>query len=254
MRSSRIVADVLFEGCSAGALAARLGLPACVLHDRVTSTMDLAHEAAGRGAAAGTMILADAQDAGRGRGGKRWTSAPGGGLWMTLIERPESARGIDVMSLRIGLQLAEALDPLACRPVGLKWPNDLYVGDGKLAGILVEARWRDQRVEWVAIGLGLNVVPPPDLAFAAGLSGGVTRLQALAEAVPAVRTACAAAGPLTSDERSRYAARDISVGRAVSQPAAGVVSGIGATGELMVDTATGPVACRAGSLVFAEEG
>jgi BirA family biotin operon repressor/biotin-[acetyl-CoA-carboxylase] ligase len=158
-----------------------------------------------------------------------------------------------VLSLRLGLKVAEALDPIAGDRVGLKWPNDLVVGRGKLGGILVEARWRDQRVEWVAIGLGLNIVPPREIAASAGLSAGVTQLRALECIVPAMREAAAAAGPLSTDELARFASRDVSVGRAIAQPAVGVVAGIGATGELMVDTAKGTVACRAGSLVFMED-
>ena len=245
--------DALFDGLDARSLALHLGVPACELHDRVGSTMDLAHAAAGRGTASGTLILANEQDAGRGRGGRRWSSAPGGGLWMTLVERPATPGGIEVLSLRVGLHMAEALDALSGERVRLKWPNDLYVGEGKLAGILIEARWRDQRVEWVAIGVGVNIVPAADVRGAVGLAAGVSRLQALEGVLPALRAAAAVEGPLTTDELSRYAARDLSVGRWAIQPANGVVAGISTTGELMVDTSSGPVACRAGSLVFAEE-
>ncbi|MHB1094841.1 MAG: biotin--[acetyl-CoA-carboxylase] ligase [Gemmatimonadaceae bacterium] len=245
--------DAVLDGLDARSLAARLELPACELYDRVGSTMDLAHAAAGRGAASGTLILANEQEAGRGRGGRRWSSAPGDGLWMTLIERPASPGGIDVLSLRAGLYIAESLDALAGERVRLKWPNDLYAGAGKLAGILIEARWRDQRVEWVAIGVGVNVVPAADIEGAAGLAVGVSRVQALDAVLPALRAAAAVDGPLTMDELSRYAARDLSVGRWAVQPAAGVVAGISTTGELMVDTSSGPVACRTGSLVFAED-
>lgn len=245
--------DARLDGLDAGTLASRLGLPACELHDVVGSTMDLAHAAAGRGAEAGTLILANEQEAGRGRGGRRWSSAPGGGLWMTLVERPASPGGLDVLSLRVGLYMAEALDALAGARVRLKWPNDLYLGDGKLAGILIEARWRDQRVEWVAIGVGVNIVPAADVPGAVGLAAGVSRLQALDAVVPALRAAAAVEGPFTVHELSRYAARDLSVGRWAVQPAQGVVAGISRTGELMVDTSSGPVACRAGSLVFAED-
>lgn len=222
------------------------------MHDRVNSTMDIAHDVAGRGAAAGTLVIANAQVAGRGRGGRRWSSPPGDGLWMTLIERPSSPSGLEVLSLRVGLHVAEAVEPLAGAPVRLKWPNDLFVGDGKLAGVLIEARWRDQRVEWVAIGFGLNVVPPRDVAPAAGLALGVTRRQALECVIPALRTAARGEGPLTADELARFASRDLSIGRIVSEPVVGVVAGIAPTGELMVATDAGPLTCRSGSLVFSE--
>lgn len=245
--------ELRFDGLSARELAAHLDIPECVLRDRVSSTMDVAHQVAALDADAGTLVLAQAQDSGRGRGGRRWESPEGLGLWMTLIERPASAKGIEVLSLRIGLALAEALDLLAGTRVGLKWPNDLYANNGKLAGVLVEARWRDKRVEWVAIGIGLNVIPPVDMATAVGLAPGATRLQALERIIPAVRWAASAEGSLTPDELVRFASRDIGVGRSIKQPAHGVVAGIGDTGELMVDTAAGQVACRSGSLVFAED-
>ncbi len=246
------MADAILDGHSAPALAVRLALPSVELYERVSSTMDLAHTAAARGAAAGTLVLANAQHAGRGRAGRRWSSPPGSGLWMTLVERPTSPGGLDVLSLRAGLLVAESLDALAADRVQLKWPNDLYRRGGKLGGILIETRWRDRRIEWVAIGLGLNVAPPENVEWAAGLASGVTRLQALDCIVPALRSAAKAEGPLTLDELSRYAMRDLGVGRRVSEPAAGVVAGIGATGELMVDTPTGPRAFRSGSLVFSE--
>jgi BirA family biotin operon repressor/biotin-[acetyl-CoA-carboxylase] ligase len=248
------VADVRFDGFDAAALAERLAVPACELYDRVASTMDLAHAAAERGAPAGTLIIADSQEAGRGRGGKRWASLPGRGVWMTLLERPASSRGLDVLSLRLGLYAAEVLDGLADGRVRLKWPNDLYVGDRKLAGILVEARWRDQRAEWVAIGIGMNVMRPDVVESATGLAPGTTRLAVLERILPVLRAAAAAAGPLTTDELARYAARDLAAGRRVVQPAAGVVAGLSAAGELLVDTGAGRVACCTGSLVFAEEG
>ena len=244
--------DVRLDGHDAAALAERLGVPECALFDRVGSTMDLAHAAAQRGAGAGTLILADSQDAGRGRSGNRWASETGHGLWMTLIERPLTARGLDVLSLRLGLYAAEALDGVSNERVRLKWPNDLYAGAGKLGGILVEARWRDQRVEWVAIGFGLNVVAPGNVASAAGLAPGTARLTVLEQVMPALRAAAAVEGPLTDEELARYAARDFTTGRRIVQPAAGVVVGISAAGELVVDTDAGRVACRTGSLVFEE--
>lgn len=216
--------------------------------------MDLAHDAAERGAGAGTLILADAQEAGRGRGGRRWESPSGRGIWMTLLERPLSPRGLDVLSLRLGLVLAEALDHFSLGRIGVKWPNDLYVGQRKLAGVLVEARWRDQRVDWVAIGIGMNLEQPDGVAEAAGLVPGTTRLAVLERVTPLLRSAAAAEGPFTAAELSRFAARDAATGRRIVQPAVGVVLGISAAGELMVQTAAGVVACRSGSLVFGEDG
>ena len=227
----------------------------------MTSTLDVAHSLAADGAAAGTLIVADAQTAGRGRMGRSWRSEPGAGIWLTLIERPRDAAAVDVLSLRIGLALAPVLDAFAATPVLLKWPNDLYVGDRKLAGVLIEARWRDAQPEWLAIGVGINLRPPASEARAAGLRAGVTRDDVLSRIVPAMRDAAARTGLLTEAELHAFAARDLARGRRCVQPLDGIVHGIDRSGELLVDIALSSdaaqtprvTAVRAGSLVLAEE-
>ena len=252
-RASEPASSYAYDGRTGEELAAMLGVPCVVVHDAVSSTMDAAHGLAERGAAAGTVVLAERQTAGRGRGGKRWASHAGLGLWLTVVERPDDARAIEVLSLRVGLEAAAALDALAATRVGLKWPNDLYVGDGKLAGVLVEARWRDARPDWVAVGFGLNVSPPADVDGAAGLRPDVTRLAALGAVVPAIRRAAAARGALREAELATFAARDRSVGRTASAPVAGTVRGISADGALRIETATGETTVRGGSLVYHDE-
>lgn len=215
--------------------------------------MDEAHRLAAEGALAGCLVIADAQTAGRGRGGRRWASPPGYGLWLTLIERPDDPAGIEVLSLRLGVRLAERLEPFAGAPVGVKWPNDLIVDGRKLAGILVEARWRGGRPDWVALGVGVNVVAPDDIPTSAGLPDGVDRLEVLEELVPAMRAAAARRGALDADELARYAARDVAMGRPCDAPVRGRVRGVAADGALLVDTGADVVQCRGGSLVLAEE-
>jgi BirA family biotin operon repressor/biotin-[acetyl-CoA-carboxylase] ligase len=241
-----------YDGVPAAALAARVGVPAVLLFDQVGSTLDVAHRI-GPDAASGTLILADEQTAGRGRHGRRWASAPGAGIWLTLVERPTDARALDVLSLRCGLLAAEALDDLAGSRIGVKWPNDLYVGAQKLAGILIETRWRGTAPDWVAIGMGLNVVAP-DVATGVGLRAGVSRLAVLERLVPALRRASAATRHLGDDELARWAARDVAARRAVSAPASGRAAGISPEGELLVTDDAGVVSRhRTGSLTFAEQ-
>ena len=239
-----------YDGEDVGALAARWQVPAVVAFDAVGSTLDVAHRLA-PDAASGTLILADEQTAGRGRHGRRWASVRGAGIWLTLIERPSDARALDVLSLRCGLYAAEALDALAASPVQVKWPNDLYVGECKLAGTLIETRWRGTKPEWVAIGFGLNV-STPDVDTAIGLVAGVTRLAALNRIVPALRRAATASRHLSEDELSRWRARDLSVGRTVLEPSGGVVAGISAAGEVLITSEGHTAAVRSGSLTFAE--
>jgi BirA family biotin operon repressor/biotin-[acetyl-CoA-carboxylase] ligase len=220
------------------------------LLDLTTSTLDVAHRIAAAGAQAGTLIIANEQTAGRGRGGKNWQSPPGAGIWLTLIERPTDTSGLGVLSLRVGLAAAEALDRFAPEPIRLKWPNDLFVDRGKLAGILVEARWREQSVEWVAIGLGINLKPPESMPGAAGLEVGTDRLEVLRELVPALRAAARESGPLTASEREEFNARDLARGKACIEPAIGRVAGITPTGELLVALADSVIPFRSGSLVL----
>jgi BirA family biotin operon repressor/biotin-[acetyl-CoA-carboxylase] ligase len=239
-----------YDGWSAGELAEELGVPAVSLHESVGSTLDVAHDLAQGGAPAGTLVLADRQTAGRGQQGRRWTSHPGVGIWLTLVERPNDPAAVEVLSLRLGLRAAAALDRFADLPVALKWPNDLYLGKRKLAGTLVEARWRGGRPEWVAVGFGINVVAPEGVERAAGLASATRRIEVLGELVPALRAAATARGPLSEGELVAYAERDLAGGRACTSPATGTVAGITPTGELLVDTADGPVAFRGGSLVL----
>ena len=195
-------------------------------------------------------MIANEQTAGRGRGGKSWQSSPGAGLWLTLIERPADTSGLAVLSLRVGLAAAEALDRFAPEPIRLKWPNDLYIDRSKLAGILVEARWREQSVEWIAIGLGVNVHAPEKVVGAAWLEPGTSRIDVLTELVPALRAAAFEIGPLNEDELEEFNARDLARGKACTEPARGWVAGINSDGELLVTIADSVASFRSGSLVL----
>ena len=242
-----------YDGLRDDELARRLGVPIVVAFDVVGSTLDVAHTLAGEGAAAGTLVVADAQSAGRGRHGRAWRSESGGGIWLTLVERPRDTVALDVLSLRIGLALAPALDAFAAESIRLKWPNDLYVAGVKLGGILVEARWRDGAPEWVAIGVGVNVRAPLGEARATGLRAGVSRLDVLEALVPAIRDAASRTGALAPTELAAFAARDLGVGRQCVEPLVGRVRGIDASGALLVDVGSRVTAVRAGSLVLLEE-
>jgi BirA family biotin operon repressor/biotin-[acetyl-CoA-carboxylase] ligase len=242
------------DGLDAAALAARLGVPRTALFASISSTMDEAHRLAAAGAPAGTIVIADEQTAGRGRSGRHWTSHPYHGLWMTLLERPDSESGLDVLSLRLGLRAAPVLEHFAGRRVTVKWPNDLYVGPRKLAGILVEARWRDRRPDWVAIGIGVNVAPPADVPSAVGVRSTTTRGELLEALVPALRAAAGERGPLTATELADFAARDYARGRPCSLPARGVVLGISSDGALVIESERGVAHYRGGSLELAGEG
>ncbi len=211
--------------------------------------MDEAHILAAAGCAAGTVVIADSQLAGRGRTGKRWSSPPRG-IWMTIVERPADSSALDVLSLRVGLAAAEVLDAYAAEPVRLKWPNDLYVDDCKLGGVLVEARWRGDRLDWVAIGIGVNVQLPEDQTGAASLEPGSVRADVACWLVQGIRAAAAVSGTLRQDELEQYATRDLARGRLCTEPLRGRVVGIAGSGELLIEIADSIARVRTGSLVL----
>lgn len=238
-----------YDGSTAAEIAQRTGMSHVALFESVGSTMDEAHSLAAAGAAGGTVVIADSQGAGRGRSGKRWSS-PSRGVWLTMVERPADASALDVLSLRIGLAAARSLDAFAAEPVRLKWPNDLYVDSAKLCGILVEARWRGDRLDWVAIGIGINMQPPDDFTSAGALEPGTSRTEVVCALLPELRAAATATGALSHEEMEEYAARDMARGRSCTEPLRGRVSGIAPTGELLVEIADSVVRVRSGSLIL----
>lgn len=232
--------------------------PAIVRLARTPSTMDVLHELARAGAAAGTAVVAEEQDAGRGSRGRGWSS-PRGGLWLSVLARPRNA-ALELLSLRAGLAMAELLcDRGAGDRVRVKWPNDLMLDDRKVGGILCEARWQGDVPSWVVVGVGLNVTNPPPPA----LEGVAVRLadalpaetpeSLLEDAVAALRAVDAAAAALGAAELARFAARDWLQGRSVTAPAPGIAAGIQADGALRIRRADGTVAAvRAGTVAVAE--
>ena len=227
-----------------------LGLPKVELMESTASTMDIAHRLAAEGCRSGTLVIANHQTAGRGRSGGKWTSETARGIWMTMIERPVDVTGLEVLALRVGLRAARALDRFAPEPVRLKWPNDLYIDNRKLAGILIEARWREGRLEWVAIGVGVNVTAPDDMPLAAELDPGTRRVEVLEDLIPAIRSAAISVGNLKPIELIEWNARDLARGRHCSAPANGVVEGISENGELLVALADSVARFRSGSLII----
>jgi BirA family biotin operon repressor/biotin-[acetyl-CoA-carboxylase] ligase len=139
--------------------ALRPGLPWTdpVWIDVADSTNRVAMELAGNYAPHGTVVVADAQTAGRGRMGRRWVSPAGKNLYVSLLLRP-SVPAVDAprLSLVAGVALADAVEALGV-PASLKWPNDMYCGGRKAAGILSEMASDPDGVRHVVIGVGLNV-------------------------------------------------------------------------------------------------
>ncbi len=227
--------------------------------DSVPTTQDVVHQLAEEGAPTGTAVVARSQTGGRGSRGRQW-SAPVGGLWLSVLCRPRGEATIEVLSLRVGLAVATALE--AGRPaiqVRLKWPNDLLLGDRKVGGVLCEARWQGGAPAWVAVGVGVNVANP----IPAELGAGAVALVEVApdllpgtlepEVLVAIRTAGMATGPLAHTELSEYSSRDWLLGRALVAPVRGVASGLAPDGSLLVTLPDGQTeALRSGTIELAD--
>jgi BirA family biotin operon repressor/biotin-[acetyl-CoA-carboxylase] ligase len=132
------------------------------VHDSMPSTQDAARRLAADGAPHGMLIWALEQTAGRGRLDRAWLSPAGAGLWFSLILRPPVRPDqVAFLSIVAGVGVAEGLRTSTTIDVRLKWPNDLLVADRKLGGILAEAAVAGDTVNWVVLGVGINLQPLP---------------------------------------------------------------------------------------------
>lgn len=105
----------------------------------------------------GAVLLTDDQTSGRGQYQKRWLAAPGQNLTFTMAFKPVSAERLTLLTLACTYAIAETLKEYTSEPIFLKWPNDIYIGNRKVAGILTECTFLGSRPERVLIGVGLNV-------------------------------------------------------------------------------------------------
>jgi BirA family biotin operon repressor/biotin-[acetyl-CoA-carboxylase] ligase len=125
---------------------------------KVGSTNDVALALGAAGEPHGTLILAEEQDAGRGRLGRRWYSERAAGIYATLLLRPPlHPRQAPLLTLAAGLAVREAVTQVTGLPVDVRYPNDLLVNQRKFSGILTEMHAELDRVVYVAVGIGVNV-------------------------------------------------------------------------------------------------
>jgi BirA family biotin operon repressor/biotin-[acetyl-CoA-carboxylase] ligase len=189
------------------------------------------------------LLVAEQQTAGRGRLGRGWQSAAGDSLTFSL-GLPLTLADWSGLSLAVGVSVAESLHPA----LRLKWPNDLWLQDRKLGGILVETASHGGGARYAVIGIGLNIAARP----AEGLSTPPAALHELLPACDAPQALLRVAGPLVRDLqaferqgfaafRGRFEARDALRDRAValSDGTAGIARGVGENGSLLVHTAAG---------------
>lgn len=248
MTTSPVIA---FDGLVRDELQRRWGVPRLEVFDALPSTQDVAHQLAADGVPEGTVVIANEQTAGRGRSGKTWSSSFDD-VCLSYVMRPPSAAALGALPLRIGLQLAARLEAIVEDRITLKWPNDVFYGEGKVAGILVEARWRGQSLDWLVAGVGVNVGARARAAGASALPRELGRLVVATAVVESLRAAARQSHPLTSNEMQQFTSRDRALHRRCVGPRAGVVTGIDASGALVIETDAGPVAISSGSLVLEE--
>lgn len=145
-----------------------------------------------RGAAAAdlSVVLAESQSAARGRRGRGWLSPPAVNLYLSCLKRFDAGfAALSGLSLAIGVAVLRALEDVGIDGAGLKWPNDVLVGDAKLAGILVELSGEYQGPCVAVVGVGLNLRMPSALRARAGQA--VADLAGLCGGVPPERNAVA---------------------------------------------------------------
>jgi len=110
------------------------------------------------GAGEGTLVLAETQTEGRGRLGRSWMSEPGVGLYFSLILRPRlPAPRLPLLTLALGLGVAEGIERACKVECDLRWPNDILLGEKKCCGILVETSSEQGEPHYVIAGVGINV-------------------------------------------------------------------------------------------------
>jgi BirA family biotin operon repressor/biotin-[acetyl-CoA-carboxylase] ligase len=237
------------------------------LYGLADSTNTRAKDLAKSGAVSGTVVVADAQAAGRGIASRRWHSPAGSGLYLSLILRPERVPNARLIPLLAGLGAARAAERTTTGVrVELKWPNDLIVNDRKVGGVLVEGSWTAGVPAWLVIGVGINVhlqaADFPDVlqSVATSLDSAarrrVSRLALADSLIDELETTCGALPQRLDQQRlQQIARRDWLLNRPCvleasgGETLSGVAHGIGPDGALTFSPEAGsPVAVSVGRI------
>lgn len=129
-----------------------------VYYDETDSTNNRAKDSGEKNGAHGTLFIADKQSAGKGRRGRVWESPPGKSIYMTILLRPEiTPDKAPMLTLVMGLSAAEGIRKVSGVEAEIKWPNDIVMNKKKVCGILTEMATEMEYVNYVVIGVGINV-------------------------------------------------------------------------------------------------
>jgi len=124
----------------------------------VSSTNEVAKEMAARGVPEGTLIIAEEQTAGKGRLGRRWIAPAGTSLLFSLLLYPDlTLEEAPRLTMLASLAAAEAIESVTGLPVRFKWPNDILIRGRKAGGVLTEVGVTGERLDYVVVGIGLNI-------------------------------------------------------------------------------------------------
>jgi BirA family biotin operon repressor/biotin-[acetyl-CoA-carboxylase] ligase len=219
-----------------------------VVHlDTIGSTNDLARDHAAGGAPAGTVVLAEEQTAGRGRQGRTWVAPRGRALTLSVVVRADG-ESLALLPLTAAVAVCQACEAVASVRCAVKWPNDVWIDERKVSGILIEARPQEG---WAVVGIGLNVDTAME-ELPAELRQSATSLRIATGAEVGRERALGALleqlAKWTTAGRDRlldaYRERDALTGRAIAWTAGrdrfeGEASGVDDEGNLVVFTADG---------------
>jgi BirA family transcriptional regulator, biotin operon repressor / biotin---[acetyl-CoA-carboxylase] ligase len=247
--------------------AATVGFGSPHRHFRVIdSTNERAKELALAGAPGGLVVTADEQTAGRGRRGNEWFAPAGSCLLYSALLRPFATDGPTLLPLALPVAVCKAAEQVAPIRCQVKWPNDVWVDERKVAGVLVEARPEEG---WAVIGVGLNVAIPPESfppelrETAASLLPTEAEGGLPAGGAPGVRRALVAlneslekwVGATDEEVLAAFRARDALCGRRISWDGGeGVAEEIDERGHLVVEKSDGDrVSLGAGEVHLAIE-
>lgn len=129
-----------------------------IYYEELDSTNTKIQELAGQGAAHGTVVVAGHQTAGKGRRGRTWESPEGDNIYMSILLRPQiDTVKAPMLTLVMAYSVAKVIQSLGYAGVGIKWPNDLVLSGKKVCGILTEMHLKGAEIDYVVIGVGINV-------------------------------------------------------------------------------------------------
>lgn len=135
-----------------------------VSYKKVDSTNDIAYALAEKGSREGAVILAEEQAKGKGRQGRRWESPSKGGIYMSCVLRPGIAPNeISKITLVAAVAVAKAVREESGLGAIIKWPNDILINGKKVCGILTEMKAEQDSVDFIVLGIGVNVNTPLSL-------------------------------------------------------------------------------------------